>query len=192
MTDTDGPLIVGFGGTTREASSTEQLLRGALAACERAGGRTRLFDGPFLARLPHYGPERSVRVSEATELIDAIRSCQGVVIASPGYHGCMSGLVKNAIDYLEDLRDDPAPYLSGRAVGCLAAAGGWQAANAALMALRSAVHALRAWPTPLGAAMNTNTISIGDDGRVDDPHVSAQLESIGAQVVGFARRGPVP
>ena len=50
------------------------------------------------------------------------------MLVSPGYHGAVSGLVKNALDYVEDLRDEPRPYLDGRAVGCVAIALGWQAA----------------------------------------------------------------
>jgi hypothetical protein len=33
------------------------------------------------------------------------------IVGSPGYHGAISGLVKNALDYIEDLREDPRVYL---------------------------------------------------------------------------------
>jgi hypothetical protein len=36
--------------------------------------------------------------------------------------GGISGLVKNALDYVEDLRDHELPYLDGRAVGCIGCA----------------------------------------------------------------------
>jgi multimeric flavodoxin WrbA len=35
-----------------------------------------------------------------------LRRAHGIIVASPGYHGSMSGLVKNALDYAEDMRDD--------------------------------------------------------------------------------------
>ena len=54
----------------------------------------------------------------------------GVVIATPSYHGGISGLVKNAIDFVEDMRDDERPYLDGRAVGCIVVADGPQAIGA--------------------------------------------------------------
>jgi FMN reductase len=34
----------------------------------------------------------------------------------------MPGFTKNAVDYAEDLQDDPRPYFEGRAVGCIACA----------------------------------------------------------------------
>ena len=40
-----------------------------------------------------------------------------MIVATPGYHGGLSGLVKNALDYIEDLANDDRPYLEGRVVG---------------------------------------------------------------------------
>jgi len=57
------------------------------------------------------------------------------------YHGSLSGLIKNALDSLEPLRDDVRPYLDGRAVGCIVVADGWQACGSALASLRGIVHA---------------------------------------------------
>lgn len=95
--DVPGPLIVGLGGTGRPASSTERALRIALAAAERMGARTICFGGEALNALPHYGEHR-VRNAEEVELLDAVRAADGILLASPGYHGGVSGLVKNALD----------------------------------------------------------------------------------------------
>ena len=78
-----------------------------------------------------------------------------MIIGSPGYHGTFSGMVKNALDYVELMAGDARPYFHGLPVGLVAAAAGWQAAVATLIGLRSVTHALRGWPTPLGVAINT-------------------------------------
>lgn len=182
------PLIVGIGGTVRAMSSSERALRVALDAAERAGAGTVLFSGAALSILPMYNPESPERVPEALALIDAVRGADGIIIASPGYHGTLSGLVKNALDYLEDLREDPRPYLDGRAVGLIATATGWQAAVTTLTALRSVAHALRGWPTPLGAAINSGQPCFDPDGAVLDLRVGTQLQLVGDQVVEFARQ----
>lgn len=44
-----------------------------------------------------------------------------MVVGSPGYHGAVSGLVKNALDYIEDLREDPRVYLDDTPWGVSAA-----------------------------------------------------------------------
>jgi FMN reductase len=143
-----------------------------------------VFTGPDLA-LPMFEPTSGARSGQATALVEAFRQADGVVLGSPGYHGGISGLVKNALDYIEDLRDDERPYLEGRAVGCIACASGWQTAGTTLQALRSVVHALRGWPTPLGLAVNSNEYEAGRRGPYDD-QVATQITLVARQVVQFA------
>jgi FMN reductase len=182
------PLVVGIGGTTRAASSTERALRIALQAAEQAGARTFVFDGPFLSRLPHYAPDNDERNEEQRQLVEMVRKADGLIVASPGYHGGVSGLVKNALDLLEDLRGDDRCYLDGRAVGCIVNASGWQACVSTLAALRSIVHALRGWPTPLGATLNTTEKVFDAAGACADEKAAVQLATVGRHVVEFAQR----
>ena len=180
------PLIVGIGGTIRSNSSTEKALKVALATVEAGGGETRLLGGEFLASLPIYNPQPGGPTPEQQVLIDAVRDADGVIVASPGYHGSISGVVKNALDTLEGLRDDARPYFTGRAVGCVITAEGWQAAGTTLTTLRSIIHALRGWPTPFGAALNANSGSFDAEGACVDPKDAWQLATVGEQVLEFA------
>ena len=107
----------------------------------------------------------------------------GVLLAAPGYHGTISGLVKNALDYLEDLSKDTRPYLDGRAVGLIATAYGDQATMSTMQTLRSIVHALRGWPTPMGATIRTFPGLYSLDGECLDDRARMQLEMVGQQVV---------
>ena len=183
------PLVVGIGGTTAPGSATERILRASLDAAGALGARTRLFAGADLD-LPMYAPgPRGVR---ARALVDALARADGVILASPAYHGTVSGLVKNALDHAEDLRLADPPYLEGRAVGCIAVAGGPQAGAATLSALRAVTHALRGWPTPLGVAVDTSDRVFGADGGVDDAVVLCRLDLLAEQVVGFARLAARP
>ncbi len=186
--DSGKPLIVGIGGTTRTASSTDRALKVALEAAEAAGARTFVFDGAFLARLPHFAPETSERNEEQRQLVEMVRKADGLIVASPGYHGGVSGLVKNALDLLDDLRDDARSYLDGRAVGCIVTAAGWQASASTLAALRSIVHALRGWPTPFGATLNTAEKPFDATGTCRDEKVATQLATVARQVVEFAQK----
>ena len=182
------PLIVGIGGTVRSPSSSERVLTAALAAAEAAGARTEMFGGEILARLPIYNPADPGEPPERSALVDAVREADGVIVATPGYHGSISGLLKNALDSLEPLRDDARPYLDGRAVGCIVVADGWQACGSALASLRAIVHALRGWPTPLGATINSALKPFGEDGAFVDPRDAFQVETVAQQVVTFAKR----
>jgi FMN reductase len=179
------PFIVGIGGTTRCGSSTESALRVALRHAEELGAETALFGGEALAALEGYSPEQPERSEGQRAIVEAVRKSDAVIFASPGYHGGVSGLVKNAIDLLEDLRADERVYLDGMPVGCIVTAAGWQGCNTTLAAMRSIVHALRGWPTPLGVTLNTAGVKLFDrDGRCTDEQITASLRLLAEQVVG--------
>jgi FMN reductase len=179
------PFIVGLGGTGNRGSSSEQVLRHVLAACKNAGADTLCFGGEALD-LPMYR-HGSVRTAGAEALIEALRRASGVVVASPGYHGTISGLIKNALDYAEDLANDDPPYFEGRAVGLIAVAAGWQATGSTLATLRTIVHALRGWPTPMAAAVNSMLPNFDQSGEILDGQLKSQLAILAGQVVGFAQ-----
>ncbi|HEU4362035.1 MAG TPA: NADPH-dependent FMN reductase [Mycobacterium sp.] len=186
MTASAGPLVVGIGGTLRSGSSTECALRRCLQAVERQGGRTRLFCGADI-ELPMYNPHEPARTPPAIQLIGALRAADAVVVGSPGYHGGVSGLVKNALDYIEDMREDSRVYLDNKPWGCISCAYGWQAAVGTLGQLRAIGHALRAWPTPLGVAINSADHIFDAAGELVDTVVSDQLDLLARQVLDFTR-----
>lgn len=161
-------------------------MRHVLLAAQRAGARTKLISGSSL-QLPLYQPENSDRSDAARDLVMELARADGIILGSPGYHGSISGLIKNALDYAEDLRSDKRPYFSGRAVGCIATAGGWPGAVNTLGALRDIVHALRGWPTPLGAAIISTEKVFGEDGSCLVPRVAQTLEMIADEVMSFVR-----
>ncbi len=180
------PYIVAVGGTVRANSSTELALRHVLQALERGGARTRMISGQAL-QLPLYQPDNAQRTEQARVLVAELALADGIVIGSPGYHGSISGLVKNALDYAEDLRGDERPYFSGRPVGCIATAGGWPAAVNTLNALRDIVHALRGWPTPMGAAINSSESVFDQSGACIAPRVAQVLDLMAEEILGFIR-----
>jgi FMN reductase len=187
-------LIVGIGGTQRQSSSSETALRIALAAAERLGCETMCFAGPALA-LPVYNPTETDRTAEASALISSLRQASGVIISSPGYHGSVSGMIKNALDYVEDMAHDPdRVYFDGLPIGCIAVAHGWQGAVNTLRALRDIAHSLRGFPTPYGLAINAAD-RVFAEGICTDATVSRSLTSVGAQVANLAQRlsaAPLP
>lgn len=180
------PLITFIGGASHPSSISERALRFTASIVESLGARTEVFAGPQLI-LPMYAPENPERSPVARALIQSLRACDGVVLASAGYHGAISGLVKNALDYTEDMAKDASPYLHGRAIGCIAVAKRWQAVGTTLVSLRSVVHALRGWPTPLGVAINTTVPAFDDAGACISPELERGLRTLAEQVIEFAR-----
>ena len=179
--------IVALGGTYREGSSTERCLQAALKSARALGAETVLL-GASALDLPLYRPDAPERSPAALALIEAVKTADGLIVATPAYHGGVSGMVKNALDYIEDLSKDARPYLHGRAVGCIATGAGWQATAGTLGSLREIVHALRGWPTPLGVAVNTSEAKFDDDYVCSMENIGVQLRVMAEQVVEFSRR----
>jgi FMN reductase len=179
-------LIVGLGGTLRDGSSSEQALKIALAHARSLGCETQLFAGPDL-HLSHYDPGRQERTPAEVALVEALRRADGVILATPGYHGGISGLVKNAIDYIEDMNRDERVYLSGRAVGCIVCAHGPQAMGTTLSSMRDIIHTLRGWPTPYGAAINVTQKPFGGPDSPAVPEAVQACQTVAEEVVQFAK-----
>lgn len=177
------PFIVGLGGTTREGSSSERALRIALEQASSAGCETALFAGNTLP-IEIYDHGRPDRSASASAFVAALRRADGILIATPAYHGGISGLVKNALDFVEDLADDPRPYFDGRAVGLIVCASGAQATGSTLASLRAIVHSLRGWPTPYGATILT--IDRPFDQAHGDNEAVLACQLVASQVVEFA------
>lgn len=188
------PRVVAIGGSTRPGSSTEQLLRLVIADLGVAAEVT-TFCGPKLL-LPHYTPagvSSEGGDSVGHELIHAVRTADVVLIGSPGYHGSLSGAVKNALDYIEELAKDERPYLDGRVVACMSTAYGWQAAVNTLTSLRQIVAALRGWCAPYGIAINVADGYLDDNGVFRADRVAESIHILTAQIRDFlALRGRIP
>ena len=181
-----GPLIVGIGGTPRAGSSTERALILALRHVEGAGARTRLFGGEFLERLPHFNPGPAGPGAGQMELAAAVREADGIILATPGYHGSLSGVVKNALDTLELTRGDPRPYFDGKPVGIIITADGAQAGGTTLMAVRAIIHDMRGWPTPFGASLSASNL-FDAEGECRETRDAWQIATVAEQVMEFAR-----
>jgi FMN reductase len=175
------PHIVALGGTLRSESVTGRLLATALDIAEARGARTTLLTGDDIA-FPHYEPGNAEGNAAIGRYLAALRSADAVIVGSPGYHGTLSGLVKTALDYVEQLRADERVYFDGLPVGLVATAAGWQAAVSTLQALRTITHSLRGWPTPMGLAINT--AESGDAIAKCQP----QMEIMVDQIFDFLRR----
>jgi FMN reductase len=176
------PRVLALGGSLKEGSSTQKALQLLLNHVAQAGCDTSLITGPAL-NLPFYGSDPDDRTEAARYLVEQLRCADGLFIGSPVYHGSISGVVKNALDYAED---DVRPYLSGRVVGVLTTGAGWQGCVGTMGALRDVVHALGGWNTPFGVPINTHGAepAFSADGSCRDEAVQRQLALLADQVVG--------
>lgn len=182
---TSTPEIVFLGGSLEEKSKTNRVAVWCARQCAPRA-RIAVFTGPNL-EFPFYRPHAVLRPRPVLRFLEALEQADGIVIVSPTYHGTTSGLLKNALDYVNELAHAPQPYLDGRALGCVSVSLGEQGAASTLHTLRTIGHALRSWPTPLGVTLSNSRSAVDTDGAPADAQARSQLLVMLNQVLTLAR-----
>lgn len=181
-------LILGLGGSLRTGSVTNIALRTALAGAEGVGAATQLldlatlslpmFDGTY--SLDGYSPEGRQAIET---LLNATRRAQGLIFASPTYHNTISGSLKNALDFMELLKDDQPPRLEGKVVGLLSVQLGVSGTgNNTITTMLLAARAMRAWVAPTMVAVPDSRSMFTEHSRAKDPTLIPRLHMLGAEV----------
>jgi len=159
------PRILVLGGSHGWPSHTGALLRAAERCISLRGGSTCRWDvgsRPLPAVLRE--PAATEEAVTARALVSAAGAADGLVIASPLYHGSYSGAVKDALDHLSTRE------LEGKPVALLSHSGSFPSTQA-LDHLRAVVRALHALAVP-GQLVTV----CGDYELCDDRYVLASRE----------------
>src|ERR1041385_2690651 len=153
------PTFTLLGGSLRERSRSRALLQISLAFARERGIEAQLLDLRELD-LPMFLPDRTLedypvgKQAVIAHLLEAYRRAHAMIWACPTYHGTVSGVFKNALDFAELLAHDAHPYLQGRAVGIIAIND-----TTTLTAMSHCVHELRAWLAPTQIMATENSFS---------------------------------
>ena len=165
--------VLGIGGSMRLGSKSLGALESALALAREAGAETTLASVRDLA-LPVYDPSIGLdgQPESLRRLVDQVRAADAYVLASPTYHGTVSGAVKNVLDALNVLGRDMPRYLAGKPVG-LVALGGPSAMNT-LNALGHATRGMNGLTTTTVVTVPASAVD-EDTGTVTDDAVQGRL-----------------
>lgn len=99
---------------------------------------------------------------EVKQFIEDFKAADLYIWLSPLYHGSIPGVMKNALDWLELLANNPNSYLTDKVVAFTA----WSAGNQAMQAittLDNIAKALRAWSLPYSISISTNDLYQDND-----------------------------
>ena len=100
-----------------------------------------------------------------------IQSSTGLLLATPEYHGNISGVLKNALDLLE------LKHMEGKVAGLIAVVGGVHSTNA-LNAMRLICRQLHCWVLPEQIAIPHAETSFDANGRLRDQEVEKRLDQL--------------
>jgi NAD(P)H-dependent FMN reductase len=95
----DHPLrVLGVSGSLRQNSKTAVVLARFLEFAAQHGAETRVLDLRAV-ELPLYRPDRQTRSAAEETMAGEMEWSDALVLASPDYHGSMSGAMKNFLDH---------------------------------------------------------------------------------------------
>jgi FMN reductase len=176
-----GCRVVGLCGSLREGSYTHMALAVALRGAQDAGAETQLIN------LRNYelvfcdgGNDESKYPKDVFKLREEVGRAQGIILATPEYHGGFSGVLKNALDLMG------FDEFEGKLIGLVGVSGGHMGAFSALNSLRNIGRALHAWVVPEQASVPEVWNVFDDKGNCKDKGIEKRLKSVGRQVAQFA------
>ncbi len=104
-------------GSNRRESASSRMARYLQTRIRDLGHSAQLFDLREIP-LPLYDPDADEQPAAVREMDRLLKECDAVILTSPEYHGTISGVLKNALDYLS------SEHFDGKAVLSVSAAGG--------------------------------------------------------------------
>ena len=184
--------IVGLGGSLRPKSSSAAALELALKFVSEKGHETTAL---LLSDLRLPGFETCETLNDYPEsvlrMLQHVRSADAVIFSTPVYHGTLSGEIKNAMDFLEYLADDPIPYLTGKVIGLISTSGGSPGINA-INTMDYVSRALHGWVCPTTVAIPNSYRQFDENGNLKDEKLAARILKMANELEFAALRFKTP
>ena len=155
----------------REHSRSRRALRLVLDAAQERGAETRLLDLHALD-LPMYRPDETAETDAVRQAEEAVNWADAFVLASPDYHGSMSGAMKNFLDYFWT-------EFAGKVFGYLCAS--HEKGLTVMDQMRTAVRQCYGWSLPYGVAIHGDE-DFDAEGNVRTPAVARRLRMLARDV----------
>lgn len=173
--------IVGIAGSLRPGSYTHQVLRIAVQRVEALGAEVEILDLPSLTLPFCNGGKEYPEYPDVEKLRRTTLQADGIILATPEYHGSVSGVLKNALDLMS------FDELSGKVTGLISVLGGQPNSNA-LNDLRTIMRWVHAWTIPEQVAIGQAWKAFGEDGKLIDENISKRLDAFAQSLVESTRK----
>ncbi|MBD2409447.1 MAG: NAD(P)H-dependent oxidoreductase [Desmonostoc geniculatum HA4340-LM1] len=173
--------IIGIGGSLRPNSYTHLALQAAIQRVEALGAEVEILDLRLL-NLPFCnGGKEYPEYPDVKRLQDTVSNAHGLILATPEYHGSVSGVLKNALDLMS------FDQLSGKVTGLISVLGGQPNSNA-LNDLRLIVRWVHGWSIPEQIAIGQAWAAFSPEGKLLDDKLSQRFDQFAQSLVDNTRK----
>lgn len=168
--------IVGIGGSLRPNSTSYKALHLAAARVTALGADVEVLDLRTM-NLPFCdGSKAYPEFPDVDRLQQTVQAADGLILATPEYHGGVSGVLKNALDLMS------FDQLSGKVAGLISVLGGQSNSNA-LNDLRLIMRWVHAWVIPEQVAVGQAWNAFAEDGTLQDEKLAERFDQFAQSLV---------
>ena len=165
--------VLGVSSSMRDASYSTHTLKLVLEKVQNKGAKTRLLNLQE-TRLPMYSPEQndSPVIDTVTENVNW---ADALILASPDYHGSMSGVMKNFLDFFWS-------EFAGKTFGYICAS--HEKGLTVMDQMRTAIRQCYGWSMPYGLSVNSDQDFDGNMNIINKEIIS-RLEKMSRDLVVY-------
>jgi len=169
--------ILGVASSMREGSYGTRALKRVLDAAGKHKAKTRLLDLRSI-RMPMFNPDISNEHHEHMEkVIEDLNWADAFVLASPDYHGSMSGAMKNFLDFYWE-------EFAGKTFGYICSS--HEKGLTVMDQMRTAVRQCYGWSLPYGVSINGEE-DFNEKGEIVNSLLVKRLEILARDLVVYGK-----
>src|SRR5919206_2946035 len=169
--------VLGVAGSTRQGSYSTRALKIALEHVKKHGAEVRLLELNRIV-LPLYDPSAPAS-REVEHAAEAIAWADAFILASPDYHGSMSGALKNFLDHFYE-------EFAGKMFGYVVAS--HEKGLTVMDQMRTVVRQCYGWSMPYGVSIN-GPKDFATGGEISNIRLSKRLQMMSRDLVVYGRVG---
>ena len=168
--------IVGIGGSLRANSYTYLALQIAVERIKLLGADTEILDLRVMSLPFCDGGDDYPEYPDVAKLRQTVKEADGLILATPEYHGSVSGIIKNALDLMS------FEHLGGKVTGLISVLGGQPNSNA-LNDLRLIMRWVHSWVIPEQIGIGQAWNAFDDNGKMVDEKLSQRFDKFAQSLV---------
>ena len=184
--------ILAFAGSTRTDSYNKKLIGIAAEGAHAAGAEVTLID---LRDFPLPIFDQDLEASEGMpaagrKLKELFKAHDGLLISSPEYNSSVSGVLKNAIDWISrrEKGEEPLEYFNDKAAALMSASPGALGGLRGLVTLRSILGNIGVLVLPTQISIPLAHEAFSADGSLKDAKKQAAVKALGGELADLLQK----
>jgi len=167
--------ILGVAGSTRQGSYSLHALKIALDNAKNYGAQTRLLELGKIV-MPLYDPNRESS-REVEYVAESVSWADAFILASPDYHGSISGALKNFLDYFFE-------EFAGKLFGYIVAS--HEKGLTVMEQMRTSIRQCYGWSMPYGVSISGEQ-DFGKNGEMENARIAKRLQMMSRDLVVYGK-----